>query len=151
MTSRARIVALASALLVSQAGLALAQSAPGSPGTAGAANAGAASGSLGGGTPTQPGTAPGTTNPGNINVPPPPAASSAPTASPNQVPSGTTVQSTTPPRTQAPVAGGGGRTVGQSNRADADEIDEADPRKSPIVQESEREVSKRIKSICRGC
>jgi len=116
--------------------------APGSPGTAGAGNAAATSGA--GGTPSQPGTGPGQTNPGNTNVPLPPEPS-APAANPNQVPSGGSVKSTTPPAGGRPVAPGS--TVGQSGRTPRLQ----DPKQDPVVQQSEEEVSKRIKNICKGC
>jgi hypothetical protein len=135
-------MAVASVLVLAPVGWAQAQS---GPGTAGAGNAAATSSSVGGGTPTQSGTAAGSTNPGNINVPVPEAAA-PPLASPNQVPSGGTVQSTRPPGNQGPAATGSG-TVGQSGRAARLQ----DPKEDPIVQQSEHEVSRRIKSICKGC
>ena len=61
-------------------------------------------------------------------------------------PSGGTVQSTTPPGAQLPAASSGGRTVGQAGRTSTVE-EKPDPR----VEETEREVSRRIKSICKGC
>ena len=134
-------IAVASMLILAPASWAQAQS---GPGTAGAGNAAAASGSVGGGTPTQPGSAAGSTNPGNINVPTPEAAP-PPQASPNQVPSGGTVQSTVPPGNRGLATGGG--TVGQSSRATRLQ----DPKEDPVVQQSEHEVSRRIKNICKGC
>ena len=62
------------------------------------------------------------------------------------MPSGGTVQSTTPPGNQLPAASSGGRTVGQAGRASTVE-EKSDPR----VEETGREVSRRIRSICRGC
>ena len=105
---KASIIALASALFVSQAGWAFAQSAPGGPGTAG------------GGTP--------------------------PAANPDQMPSVGSNQSTTPPGTQGPAAASSSGTVGRSTPAS-----KVEQKPDPIVEESEREVSRRIKSICRGC
>lgn len=144
MKTMASVVAVTSVLFLSQATLAFAQLAPSGPGTAGGANAAAASGS---GTPTQPGIAAGSTNPGNINVAPPSGAA-PPAANPNQVPSGATVlQSTTPPpANQGPATASGSGTVGQSRRA----VNE-DPQPDRLVEESEREVARRIKNICRGC
>src|SRR5688572_31473975 len=104
-------VAIAAALLISSATFATAQT---GPGTAGGANAGAASNNLGGGgTPTQPGTGPGTTNPGNTNVapaegPPPP------TASLNEVTSSGTIRWTMPLGEPSTVGCSG--TVGRSTR-----------------------------------
>jgi hypothetical protein len=77
---------------------------------------------------------PGTANPG------------APGLTPSQPPSGRAVQSTTPTN-QGPAATSSGGTVGRSGRATRLE----DPKEDPVVQETEREVSKRIKNICKGC
>ena len=137
-------VTVASALFLASAGWALAQTTTGGPGTAGAGNAAAASGGV---TPTQPGTAAGTTNPGNINVPPPDAPAPPPTGATQAPPPSPTVQSTTPPPTRGPAAAGGG-TVGQSGGATTRL---RDPKEDPEVRESEEEVSRRIKSICKGC
>ena len=58
-------------------------------------------------------------------------------------PSGAMVES---PTTQRPPEAPGGRTVGQSRGTDLQ-----DPKLDPVVRESEQEVSRRIKSICKGC
>lgn len=108
MKSKASIIALASALFVSQASWAFAQSAPGGPGT------------TGGGTP--------------------------PAAKSNQMPSVGSNQATTPPGTQGPAAASSSGTVGRSTQAS-----KVEQKPDPIVEESEREVSRRIKSICKGC
>jgi hypothetical protein len=137
-------IAFASALFFSQLTLATAQTTGGSPGTAGAGNAAATSGSAGIAAPTQQGAAAGPTNPGNTNVapadPPPPPATTT-----GQAPSGGTVQSTVPPT--PPGTSASGSTVGQSTRATRLQ----DPKEDPVVRETEQEVSRRIKSICRGC
>jgi hypothetical protein len=59
-------------------------------------------------------------------------------------PSGARIE---PPNAQRPPEAPGGRTVGQSTRG----ADLQDPKLDPVVRESEQEVSRRIKSICRGC
>jgi hypothetical protein len=124
MKSKTNITAIASALFLAQATCALAQTAPG-------------------GTSVPPsGSAPGVTNPG-----PPAQRAAPPTASPSQAPSGAAVQSTTPPANTGPAATGSSGTVGRSGRP----ANLEDPKEDPVVQETEREVSKRIKSICRGC
>ena len=117
-----------------------------SPGTAGGANAAAASNSLGGGgPPTTAGTAPGSTSPGGINSAPE-VGISTPSANPNQVPStaGATGQSTTPP--SGTVGMTTGRVPGHTGR-----VSTVDEKSDPVVEETEKEVSKRIKNICRGC
>jgi hypothetical protein len=75
-------------------------------------------------------------------------------ASPNQVPSGGTIQSTTPPVNTGPAATSSSGTVGQSGRSIQPQEPSnllQDPKEDPIVRESEHEVSRRIKSICKGC
>jgi hypothetical protein len=115
MKSRTNIIAIAAVLFLSHTTLVLAQTGPGGPGT-------------GGGASTQPGTAPGTTNPGIV-------------------PPGGTLQSTTPPATnQGPGATSSSGTVGRSSKAST-----VEEKSDPVVEESEREVSRRIKSICKGC
>lgn len=136
-------IAAASGIIVAQASWALAQTTTGGPGTAGAGNAAAASGGV---TPTQPGTGPGTTNPGNINVPPPDAPAPPAAGATQAPPPSPTVQSTTPPSNRGTAAAGGG-TVGQSGRTTRLQ----DPKEDPEVRESEEEVSRRINSICKGC
>jgi hypothetical protein len=126
----------------------LAQGAQGgaSPGTAGAGNAAAASDGYGGlGGPATTGTGPGSRNPGGSNgavetAPPPPA------ANPSQVPStaGTTNQSTTP--TSGTVGMSTGRIPGHTGR-----VSNVQDKSDPVVEDTEKEVSKRIKNICRGC
>lgn len=74
-------------------------------------------------------------------------APSPPAASPSPAPLGEAVRSTTPPANQGTAATGSSGTVGQSRRATR--LD--DPKLDPIVRETEREVSRRIKSICKGC
>ena len=116
------------------------------PGTAGGGNAAAASNSLGGGGPlTTTGTAPGSTSPGGINSAPE-VGTSTPSASPNQVPStaAATGQSTTPP--SGTVGMTTGRIPGHTGR-----VSTVEEKSDPVVEETEKEVSKRIKNICRGC
>jgi len=144
------IPAIAVALSITWAGQALSQSAgPGSAssGTAGAGNAAAANDSLGGGggPPTMPGTGPGTTSPGGINSAPE-AGSPPPSARPNQAPdaAAATNASTTPP--SGTVGMSTGRIPGHTGR-----VSTVQDKSDPVVEETEKEVSKRIKSICRGC
>ena len=135
-------VALAAA--ISWGGLALAQGS--GPGTAGGANAAAASNSLGGGgPPTTPGTAPGSTSPGGINSAPE-VRTQTPSTSPDQVPStaGATTDSTTPQR--GTVGMTTGRIPGHTGR-----VSTVEEKSDPVVEETEKEVSRRIKNICRGC
>jgi hypothetical protein len=132
------------ALLISPLGVASAQ-APGTGTTGGGSNTAPTSGAIDSGTVDRPGT--GVSKVGPNNGQPAPGTTSPPVTT-GQSPSGARVQSTTPPpANQAPVAAGGGRTVGQS-RAGADL---KDPKEDPIVRESEQEVSRRIKNICKGC
>jgi hypothetical protein len=144
--------AIALALSIACAGQALSQGAssggPGSPGTAGAGNAAAANDSLGGGgggPPTMRGTGPGTTSPGGINSAPEPG-SPAPSARPNQVPdtAGASNTSTTPPT--GTVGMTTGRIPGHTGR-----VSTVQEQSDPGIDETEKEVSKRIKNICRGC
>jgi hypothetical protein len=65
----------------------------------------------------------------------------------SQSPTGGLLQSTTPPATQGPGATSSSGTVGQSRRPTQLE----DPKQDPVVRETEQEVSRRIKSICKGC
>ncbi len=152
---RTTAIAIVSAFVFAQATFAVAQSSSGSGGaaggggTAGAGNAAATSGAVGGGTPTQPGIGPGLTNPGNNNVPTSdPVPTPSPTLNPPS-PSGGAAQSTAPGSTvgtnRTPASSG--TTVGRSGRA----AQLKDPKEDPIVRETEQEVSKRIKSICKGC
>ena len=136
--------AMAMALSIAWAPSVLAQNA--GPGTAGAANAGAASDSVGGGgVPSTTGTAPGSTSPGGINSAPQPG-SPPPSADPNQVPStgGAASQSTTPP--SGTVGFAGSKIPGHTGL-----ISQVPTETSPAVEDSEKEVSRRIKNICRGC
>jgi hypothetical protein len=130
---------VAAALLLSPLTLASAQ-APGTTG-GGGSNASPTSGAIDSGTIDRPGTgvsvapvqpAP-ATPPASAAQPPPPAATAGSTAP--------------PPITQRPAAAGGSRTVGQSGRA----TNLRDPKEDPVIQQTEQEVSKRIKSICKGC
>ena len=75
------------------------------------------------------------------------------TANPNPVPSGGMPQSTTPPATQLPAASGGGRRIAPSGQTvgQAGRTSQIDEKPDPRVEETEREVSRRIKSICKGC
>jgi hypothetical protein len=70
-----------------------------------------------------------------------------PAASPGQAPSDRTAPATSTPTNPGPGARSSSGTVGQSHGSTR----LADPNTDPIVQESEREVSRRIKSICKGC
>ncbi len=83
------------------------------------------------------------------------ASGAAPSAAnPNRVPSGGTLQSTTPPVNTGPAATSSSGTVGQSGRFTQPQEPSTrllDPKEDPIVQQSEHEVSRRIKSICKGC
>ena len=144
--------ALALALSIAFAGQALSQgtgSGSASPGTAGAGNAAAANDSLGGGgggPPTMPGTGPSTTSPGGINGVPEARSPAPPAARPNQVPdtAGATNTSTTPPGGTVGMATG--RMPGHTGR-----VSTVQESSDPVVEETEKEVSKRIKNICRGC
>jgi hypothetical protein len=69
-------------------------------------------------------------------------AGSAP-ASRSQAPS-TGAQSASPP------AGAGGMTVGRVP-GHTGQVSTVDVKPDPVVEETEKEVSRRIKSICRGC
>jgi hypothetical protein len=97
--------------------------------------------------PTMPGTAPGSTSPGGINVPQA-GGSPPPTANPNQIPSTGTVNSTVPPRAPRFAAGGGNRmrtssrTVGRS----------ASPKFQKNLDKALNEsIDLKIKNICKGC
>ncbi len=83
------------------------------------------------------------------------ASGAAPSAaSPTQVPSGGTVESTTPPINKGPAATSSSGTIGQSGRHIQPQEPSTrlqDPKEDPVVQQSEHEVSRRIKSICKGC
>jgi len=142
------IPAVALALSVAWAGQALSQGAsPGSPGTAGHGNAAAASDSYGGlGAPTTTGTAPTSRNPGGINGASEPGGPPPPAARPNQVPdtAGATNTPTTPP--SGTVGMTTGRIPGHTGL-----VSRVQEQSDPVVEETEKEVSKRIKSICRGC
>jgi hypothetical protein len=73
---------------------------------------------------------------------------------PGQAPPGGTTQSTMPPGNQGPAATSSSGTVGQSGRyAQPQEPTTRlkDPKEDPVVRETEQEVSKRIKNICKGC
>jgi hypothetical protein len=134
---------IAAALFISTTGVAGAQ-APGTGTTGGGSTTAPTSGAFDRGTADQPGSGVGTVNP-NSGQPPP--GTSSPPVTTGQSPSGTNVPSTTPPRANQPAAAGGGRTVGQSRGG----AELKDPKEDPIVRESEQEVSRRIKNICKGC
>jgi hypothetical protein len=73
----------------------------------------------------------------------------APAASPAQ-PSGGGAQSDPGPR--GPGATSSSGTVEQSGlKQPGRDVQLQDPKQDPVVQESEHEVSKRIKNICKGC
>ena len=77
-------------------------------------------------------------------------AGSAATPAPNtNLPPSSAGQSTPPPTTQGPAGTSSSGTVGQSPRASKLDVD--DPKSDPVVQQTEKEVSRRIKSICKGC
>jgi hypothetical protein len=130
----------AAALLLFPPGLAGAQT---PSATGGGANTAPTSGAIDRGTTDQPGTGVSTINP-NAGQPAP--GTSLPPVTTGQSPSGARVQSTTPPRTTQAPAAAGGSTVGQSRGAKL-----RDPKEDPTVMDSEQEVSKRIKNICKGC
>jgi hypothetical protein len=73
-----------------------------------------------------------------------PEAGAAPApASRSQAPS-TGAESTSPP------AGAGGLTVGRVP-GHTGQVSTVEEKRDPVVEETEKEVSRRIKSICRGC
>lgn len=73
----------------------------------------------------------------------------APNANPSQSPGGTAQSG---PGTRGPADTTSSGTVGQSGlRQPGRDVQLQDPKQDPIVRESETEVSRRIKSICKGC
>jgi hypothetical protein len=74
----------------------------------------------------------------------------APAASSTQ-PSGSST-ATPGPGTRGPADTTSSGTVGQSGlRQPGRDVQLQDPKQDPVVRETEQEVSKRIKSICKGC
>ena len=73
--------------------------------------------------------------------------SAQPSASPNQTPSpsGAENRPATPPG-GGTVGMGGSRIPGHTGQVSTVEV-----KPDPVVEQSEKEVSRRIKSICRGC
>jgi hypothetical protein len=72
--------------------------------------------------------------------------SSPPSANPNQVPSTSPAENRPVTPSGGTVGMGGSRIPGHTGQVSTVEV-----KPDPVVEQSEKEVSRRIKSICRGC